>query len=621
MMIRMKKLLIPAIATLVLFKTAAARENVGIEGGKLAQSQKVAAGDCANASASIDLNINNIRARIHDGGDMWWDLKNDAKYEVPKSLEGEPENPSSEFAGAIWIGGIDAQGQLKVAAQTYRQTGNDFFPGPLDENASIDAATCKLWDKHFQVFGTEIDSLLGLYETYGSSIPIGLIPDNLKNWPANGNPYYPSAGNQNLAPFVDVDANGYYDPSGGDYPVIDQTCEKGTFADQMIWWVYNDKGNIHSETGGTAIGIEIQALAFAFKTNDEVNDMTFYKYRLLNKATSPIDSVFMGQWNDPDLGCAFDDYIGCDIETGMGIVYNAYQTDGGSGCALVYGDQPPYLGLDYFQGPLDENGVELGLSSFLYYVNDFSEKGNPENAGDYYGYLSGTWKDATPFTEGGNAYGGSTPTKYVFPDDPTDPTGWSECAANDVPDDRRTMQNSGPFRLDPGATNDIVVGVVWVRPPIGTYPCPSFKLLKQADQKAQALFDNCFQLTDGPPAPDVSLVELDKELILALTNTKDIESFKQVDPKIAALGTPDSFFTFQGYQVFQLVDGNVSAQDYDDPSKSRLLFQCDVKDGVGKIVNYYYDASLDLGNPNIIPNVPVLMVDGADAGIKHTIDI
>jgi hypothetical protein len=84
--------------------------------------------------------------------------------------------------------------------------------------------------------------------------------------------------------------------------------------------------------------------------------MTFYKYKLLNKSTTPIDSVFMGQWTDPDLGCAFDDYIGCDIETGMGIVYNSSAVDGGSGCVLDYGNQPPYEGVDYFQGPLDENG-------------------------------------------------------------------------------------------------------------------------------------------------------------------------------------------------------------------------------------------------------------------------
>ena len=603
-----------------------ARENMGIKGGKLASSEKLEAGDCAPATSSIDLDINNVRARLQNGGDMWWDLVATAKYEVPKSLPGQPENPSSMFAGAVWIGGVDAQGQLKVAAATYRQNGNDFFPGPLDDNASIDAATCKLWDKHFEVLGSEIDSFLQIVANAGgASIPSSSVPKDILNWPAYGNPYNPIVGNRDLAPFADADNNGIYDPTGGDYPIIDESCVKKTYADQMIWWVYNDKGNIHTETGATAIGMEVHALAFAFKTNDEVNDMTFYKYKLLNKATVSIDSTFMGQWVDPDLGCYVDDYIGCNLPTNLGIVYNAEAIDGNSACTLSYGNQPPYEGVDYFKGPLDQNGHELGMSSFLYYINDFSVMGNPENAGDYYGYLSGTWKDGTPFTYGGNAYGGATPTKYVFPDDPSDPTGWSECAAQDpiggLFGDKRFIESSGPFRLDPGATNDIIDGVVWVRPPIGTYPCPNYKLLLNADQKAQALFDNCFQLKDGPPAPDLSIIELDKELVIALENTKSIETYKVADPQLAALGIADSFFSFEGYQLYQLANANVSTQEYTDPSKARLIFQCDIKNGVGKIINYYYDPTLDNGNPVLVPNVPTLMVDGSDLGIKHTLDV
>jgi hypothetical protein len=37
--------------------------------------------------------------------------------------------------------------------------------------------------------------------------------------------------------------------------------------DQTIWWVFNDKGNVHTETGGESIGLEIRAQAFAFLNN------------------------------------------------------------------------------------------------------------------------------------------------------------------------------------------------------------------------------------------------------------------------------------------------------------------------------------------------------------------
>ena len=81
------------------------------------------------------------------GGDMWWDNgTSEARYEVPKG-----SRKNSLFAGSVWIGGYDQQGQLKVAAQTYRQSGNDYWPGPLDEGGNIDAATCNEWDRFWKI--------------------------------------------------------------------------------------------------------------------------------------------------------------------------------------------------------------------------------------------------------------------------------------------------------------------------------------------------------------------------------------------------------------------------------------------------------------------------------------
>ena len=99
-----------------------AHENINQKGkkGSTSNTNKVAAA-CSPATASTDLDVNNVRAKILSGGDMWWDLNN-AKYEIPKG-----SNKTSLFSGALWIGGVDQGGQLKVAAMTYRQTGNDFY--------------------------------------------------------------------------------------------------------------------------------------------------------------------------------------------------------------------------------------------------------------------------------------------------------------------------------------------------------------------------------------------------------------------------------------------------------------------------------------------------------------
>ena len=70
--------------------------------------------NCNNAVAQIDQAINNVRARLTTGGDVWWD-SNDGRYIVPKVPAGLPE-VSSIFAGAVWLGGVDPAGNLKIAA-------------------------------------------------------------------------------------------------------------------------------------------------------------------------------------------------------------------------------------------------------------------------------------------------------------------------------------------------------------------------------------------------------------------------------------------------------------------------------------------------------------------------
>ena len=86
------------------------------------------------------------------------------------------------------------------------------------------------------------------------------------------------------------------------------------YGDQTYFWILNDKGNIHSESQGEPIGMEIRAQAFAFSTNDEVNNMQFYNYVLINQGTQTLTDTYFAQWVDCDLGGHVDDYVGVDVE-------------------------------------------------------------------------------------------------------------------------------------------------------------------------------------------------------------------------------------------------------------------------------------------------------------------
>ncbi len=623
---------------------------------------------CDPAKAQRDQAVNNIRARLTTGGDVWWD-GNDGRYVVPKVPPGVPE-VSSIFAGAVWLGGVDAAGNLKVAAQTYgRGSGTtDFWSGPLfpeKENeddpdpGTTDQEICSQWDVFFVVTGGEIDEHLRNYEQVvneGGTYEPTSIPKGVRGWPGRGNPFFLDVNgfelpntSQGLAGFHDEDGDGLYNPQNGDYPVIEiRGCETPQYPDEMIFWIYNDNGNIHTETNGDPIQMEIQVQAFGYATNDELNDMTFQRYKLINRAVEPIDSTFFAMWVDPDLGCYTDDYIGCDTLRSLGIVYNEDVLDGQTGCSCpggvnTYCDEVPILGVDYFRGPLGPkvfgpNGtllnptrdqepdtiVELGMSSFTYY-NNGSVGGpwptgmtDPGNALEYYRYLTGSWRDGKPFTYGDDAYEDGDPIRYAFTEAPDDPNGWSMATAELPYGDRRTIQASGPFRLDPGAVNELIIGVVWV--PDQEYPNPSLRRLQEADDIAQALFDNCFDITDGPDAPDLDIIELDRELIIVLTNDTSssnnaYEAYEEVGLEIPPLAE-DSLYRFEGYKIYQLNGPNIglSPENVSDPGRARLIYQVDLRNGIAKIFNW---APVEAPTEETY-YVPSLMVDGANEGIRHT---
>jgi hypothetical protein len=494
-----------------------------------AQAQSVA--DCAAPSSKVWLDINNVRAIIHNGGDKW--MQRDPQYpgyEVPKG-----SGKHSIYAGGLWIGGLNGSNQLKLAGQTYREHGNDFFPGPLAiGTAQTSAAVCAQYDKHYKITKSEVREFIE--NLRNPDVQNYTIPEVILNWPAHGNT---AQGYSNyLAPFVDVDGNGVYNPLKGDYPGYDfdksGTCEDRLFGQQTIWWVFNDKGNSHSQTNGIPIGIEIQAQAFAYATNDDIDNATFYYYKLINRSSNSLSQAYFGIWTDGDIGRYTDDYAGCDVERGLGFFYNGTEIDG-SGGSGDYGAHPPALGIDFLKGPyMDPDGTDnlkgiylgqsingqgfgdgiidnerFGMERFVSHQSA-SQGGNPamhepRNAMDYYNYLIGLWRDSTPMRYGGTGHQSSTGTsipiaKFMFPGS-SDPLGfgtggvqmppWSEETENYLPWDRRFVMSAGPFTLEPGGVNSTIIGVLWARDLTGNHMDAVTKL-KSADDLAQQLADNCF---------------------------------------------------------------------------------------------------------------------------------
>jgi hypothetical protein len=272
---------------------------------------------------------------------------------------------------------------------------------------------------------------------------------------------------------------------------------------------------------------------------------------------------------------AHDDFIGCDTTRSLMYIYNKDEVDGNAGCdcttgSTTYCNEVPILGVDYFRGPLkpfreidtfhisefplmkmdypniydtlaiirrhavvlDVDPPERIRDVFVYILCECYKPGNPpaqitdpQQAVEYYRLLSGSWRDGRRFTYGGNGYNigpGAKTTNYVFSDDPNNAAGWSMCTAGLAAFDQATIQATGPFRLDPGAINELIIGAVWV--PDQVYPCPELDELRAADDLAQALFNNCFILPMVLNAPDLDFIELDRELVMILTNDRKLQT-------------------------------------------------------------------------------------------------
>ena len=125
------------------------------------------AANCTPSTGRKFLEFNNVSALIETGGSMWLDRSRGKNaYEVPKG-----SGNTLIYIGALWMGGMDVNNQLKIAALRYR-IGNDFWAGPLSTTpgtgdssvgkldagpAEVDAQDCIKWDQFLITTRSEVE--------------------------------------------------------------------------------------------------------------------------------------------------------------------------------------------------------------------------------------------------------------------------------------------------------------------------------------------------------------------------------------------------------------------------------------------------------------------------------
>ncbi len=432
------------------------------------------------------------------------------------------------------------------------------------------------------------------------------------------------------APFYDADGDGVYSPGfhsdgapklapgrGVAFDPQTHADEPGLMnADQVVWLVVNDIGYIcpFDFSCFPLIGIEIQITLWGYDRADALGHAVFRHHRLIYKGdvnTSPtarIDSMYIAQWSDPDVGSAGDDLAGCDIGLNLGYAYNSLSVDA---AFAVFDLPPPAVGYDLVTGPhIDWPGVHgrKGLTpardveniemTAFHSQSAGSQPSDPPLFGTYQWSLS--WynlmrgflpRPIVPLTPFVNPSG--QPTRLTVSGDPLTNTGWVDQGQGD----RRIGFSSGPFEMALGDTQDVVIAFIGG---LGSDRLMSVAVLKDRSRMIQQFVDNLFDAPKPPPAPQVTTSEFDGQILLNWGDDPDwVAQIEDIER---------SGFRFEGYNVYQLPAAGARLED------GVKLCTFDLDNGLAAITQPEFD-------PAIGVVVQTVVQIGEDSGVFRTFTV
>ncbi len=548
-MVNIKKTIIQALFLLSLMVLMGFTSVIEKEGKNL---KKPAATDAGLDSyrlfvnkLSIPLNSKGVIADVNIGG----------------SSQGLIDGKNFLYSAGFFLSGINDQGIMWSNAMATASRIEDYIPGNVagDEDSQgmfVVKATDEPFGESWQEWATAVKYGAYFYDGDGDGV------------------YNP----------VDKNGNGQWDPDE-DSPDL--------LGDETVWTVYND--GVPSEdrifSNVEPQGIEIRQTMWAYATSGDLGNIVFLRYSILNTGTvsEVMNDVYFGVWADPDLGDYTDDLVGSDTTLDAGYVYN----DGDDG---DFGVDPPCFLIDFFQGPWEETGnpedmafntkglllgvdtiygaKNLGLSSFVHYMQGHPTQGDPDNEEQARNYLRGlnqegnivdpcNWIFGTVINDDCTQIDG----RFMYSGDPVALKGW----INTTPFDQRQMSNTGPFKLEAGKPVDIIVAYVVGR---GKSALASVKDAKKIDRSAQFVFQNNFNFPAPPPVVEP----------IVKTTEETIEFIWKTSPQFKYNAVGNGFnMKFQGYEVY-MYNKNSTALVEGGLENAKLIAKYDVADDIKTVL-------------------------------------
>ncbi|PHR43162.1 MAG: hypothetical protein COA32_16745 [Fluviicola sp.] len=387
------------------------------------------------------LNGNSVSAILLDEGRLFNNVyTSSAGYELPSG-----SGNHLIFSSGFWFAGTNQSGDLKLAAKSNAQ-GTDFYRGPYSSTGDY-LNTAYVNEYQEGIWTVSKSQIIQHINDYNQ--PGYVAPQVIEDWPGNGNTNIGVA--DQLAPYVDLNNNNIYEPYEGDYP-----CIKGDVASYQI--MHDD--STHDSSGGERIGVEIHMMIYQIASSNYIDSTTFIEVTVFNKGQNNFANFKSTLFLDGDIGFSEDEYIGSNSSRNLMYNYNATNSDPGGNGAPGYGSNPPTVGVVSLNNNIQYSG----------YSNRIGTGSNPSTIDpavpvDYWNFMNGKWLDGSDWTYGGNGYGGTTPTQYLYDGNPFQGTGWTELdtdgsgTANSL-GDRRFMMTTDESSFSPGDTLEYHYAVI-----------------------------------------------------------------------------------------------------------------------------------------------------------------
>lgn len=436
------------------------------------------------------ISSNNMEALIANKMSLFGDLTKEyqhAQFFAPKNQKISPI-----YAGNIWITGTNEDSTIILSSsetyQGYQEINKSFWiNGPISNDTSN--AFKNTYNRVWKITQQQIENHKLSYANL-----LYLMPEVLKNWPANGNLQKGEA--KVLAPYMDVNKNEIYDPENGDYPII--------VGDNAILSIFNDSENQNG------FSIEVYRIVYTYNTNEA--DNIFVNYTIKNRSANTYHNVRLSTWNDFDIGNASDDYVGSVPTKNAILAYNGDNNDeDGQQGQIGYGVNPPAFGTKF---------LNANSASSLYYNIGGGINGDPNNWISYYNYANAYWQNGTPMYYGGNGIigaGGTADTNirvnHMYTGHPADST-WNEVNAGNQPGDRRMLMSTESFTLIPNGTRCLDLAYCYGRYTSGdTYEYAGYDALLSVFDSTQIFYDNKVSMCGNINIIDTLLIKASDYLL------------------------------------------------------------------------------------------------------------